>query len=220
MVDARAQTAFDRDDIVASYASFDDRSALYPAELHLFEAYVHPEHEVLDLGVGAGRTSGWLARRAAHYVGVDYAPNMVAAARDRLPDLDFEQGDAADLSRFADGSFDIVVFSFNGLDCLSSDAARQSCLRECHRVLRSQGVLILSRHNPRCFTDSRRPVIGRGRRAWVMSELRWLRASAEMALRHVRHRAFWNGAGYVHDGVHGGMLLSYATPARASGVTI
>ena len=50
---------------------------------------------------------------------------------------------------FADASFDAVVISFNGIDCVFPEERRWQCLRECGRVLRAGGVFIFSSHNPR-----------------------------------------------------------------------
>src|SRR5690242_19270901 len=137
---------FDRQEVVASFARFVELSA---CEKHLFDKYAPPGQRVLDLGMRAGRTTAYLAPQAASYVGIDLAPNMVAACRQRFPQYPFDTGDAADLSRFSDSTFDVVVFSFNGIDYLQSDETRRACLRECHRVLSPGGVMILSVHNPR-----------------------------------------------------------------------
>jgi SAM-dependent methyltransferase len=73
---------------------------------------------------------------------------MVAAARDAAPDLELIEGDAADLGAFADGSFDVVVFSFNGIDCLHPDRLRHACLAEVARVLVADGTFVVSAHDP------------------------------------------------------------------------
>ena len=104
---------------VAAYASaagFCDEG-----ERLLFEQYKHELRgkRILDLGVGGGRTIPLLMPLASSYVALDYVPEMVGAAQRRFPSVDIQVGDGRDLSRFADASFDAVVFSFNGLDCLS-----------------------------------------------------------------------------------------------------
>lgn len=150
-------------------------------EAQLFAEHLRDGMDVLDLGVGAGRTTPHLRRLGGRYVGIDVEPAMVAACRERFPDADVRVGDAADLSAFADASFDAVVFSFNGLDYV---ARRAACLAECHRVLRRGGVLLLSRHNPRAVlavpARSRAPL-------WVLRR----------AVRLVPTRAFWRGSGTV-----------------------
>ena len=102
-----------------------------------------PRPAILDLGVGGGRTAGLLAPRAGRYVGIDYLPDMVERARRNHPRLDFRQADARDLSVFASGSFDVVVFSCNGIDSVDPKG-RAAVMREVGRVLRPGGVFVFS----------------------------------------------------------------------------
>lgn len=101
---------------------------------------------VLDIGIGAGRTTRYLLPLASNYTGVDYSPDMVEAARQQFPDTKLEVCDARDLSAYGSGQFDFVLFSFNGLDCLS-DEGRQRALAEIHRVLKPGGLFAFSSHN-------------------------------------------------------------------------
>ncbi|MBI2677656.1 MAG: class I SAM-dependent methyltransferase [Candidatus Koribacter versatilis] len=213
---------------VEFYSSYD---TLTPAEQHLFATYVPPRSRVLDLGVGGGRTTKVLAESAAIYVGVDLEPRMVEACRSQFPHLDFHALDASDLSQFRDGSFDAVVFSFNGLDCLPTEALRQRCIAECARVLREGGVFIVSTHNPRClFTTLDRSIVRRKSKA-LASRLRaqWMAAGinvvavpaawAVVNLRRWRHRllrrGFWRGVGFLPDPLQPEQTLYAATPQIA-----
>jgi SAM-dependent methyltransferase len=105
-----------------------------------------PQSRVLDLGVGAGRTTSFLAEKAASYVGLDITEAMVSDARRRFPGTDLRVGDARRLDDFGGGSFDLVVFSHNGIDCLAHDE-REPFLRDCHRLLAPGGALLFSTHN-------------------------------------------------------------------------
>ena len=53
---------------------------------------------VADVGCGTGELTDDLRRRGATVVGVDASPSMIAAARERFPDLELRVGDARDLS--------------------------------------------------------------------------------------------------------------------------
>ena len=101
---------------------------------------------ILDLGVGAGRTVPLLREISSDYVGLDYTPELVLACQQRHPGVRILHGDARDLSRFSDGSFQLVVFSFNGIDAVNADD-RFTILREARRVLRPGGALLFSSHN-------------------------------------------------------------------------
>jgi ubiquinone/menaquinone biosynthesis C-methylase UbiE len=101
---------------------------------------------VLDLGVGAGRTVPLLLPISKDYIGLDYTFELVSAFRQKHPDVRIVHGDARDLSRFPDGSFKLVVFSFNGIDAVNA-ADRMTILNEVRRVLRRDGLFVFSTHN-------------------------------------------------------------------------
>jgi SAM-dependent methyltransferase len=66
---------------------------------------------VLDAGCGTGRVATELARRGIDVVGVDLDPPMLAAAREKAPDLHWVQADlvTVDLGR----TFDVVAMPGN-----------------------------------------------------------------------------------------------------------
>ncbi len=112
---------------------------------------------MLDLGVGGGRTTAHFGPRVHRYVGVDYVPAMVAACRNRFARelrgsaanhgrFDIQHGDARDLAAFGRAEFDVVLFSHNGLDCVSHED-RLRVLGEIHRVGRERAWLCFSSHN-------------------------------------------------------------------------
>lgn len=100
---------------------------------------------MLDLGVGGGRTTVHFAPRTADYVGADYSVGMAAASQARFAEYRFSVADARALP-FPDGSFDFVLFSFNGIDYVSHDDRRR-VLAEVHRVVTEGGCFAFSTHN-------------------------------------------------------------------------
>ena len=105
---------------------------------------------MLDIGVGTGRTVEFFAPLVDSYVGVDYAPRMIETCEtnfgERWTNVRFSVADVRDLSEFEAGSFDLVLFSFNGIDCISHED-RLRALGEIGRVCAPDGTLCFSSHN-------------------------------------------------------------------------
>jgi SAM-dependent methyltransferase len=114
------------------------------AALGALEAWA--DGDVLDIGVGGGRTTGMLADRARSYVGIDISPEMLDLARDRFPDADLREGNAVDLGGLPDAAYDLVLFSFNGLDALDH-GDRGAALAAMARVTRPEGRVLFSSLN-------------------------------------------------------------------------
>jgi SAM-dependent methyltransferase len=102
--------------------------------------------DVLDIGVGAGRTTRYLSQFAGCYVGVDYSRVMVSYMKKTMPNVRVQEADFQDLRMFGDCSFDFVFAPNNVIDSLSHEG-RQKALSEASRVLRPSGVLAVSSHN-------------------------------------------------------------------------
>lgn len=193
-------------------ATYSVGHALQPAEQRLLGEYLRPGLRILDIGVGGGRTVPALALGAAEYVGVDYSPAMVAECRRRFPDQRFEVADARWLTAFRDEHFDIVVFSFNGIDSIPDQQGRQACLKEVVRVLRPGGTFLFSAHNARYLFFA--PVLvgvstlrGLWRLIYAALHTTWL------LLLRLPSRAYWTGYGRVRDlGTHGGLPIFVVTP--------
>jgi SAM-dependent methyltransferase len=102
--------------------------------------------DVLDIGVGAGRTSHYLAPLARRYEAVDYSPVMVNYMKKTMPEISVRGADFRDLRVFVDASFDFVFATDNVIDALSHKD-RIRAMREACRVLRVGGLLAFSSHN-------------------------------------------------------------------------
>jgi SAM-dependent methyltransferase len=76
-------------------------------------------------------------------LGVDPAPAMIAAARQRFPSISFHE--VADPLRvnLVDGSVDAVLL-FTVLTCVPTDAGQRAIIQEISRVLRPRGLLYIS----------------------------------------------------------------------------
>jgi SAM-dependent methyltransferase len=107
-----------------------------------------PGADVLCLASGGGQQGPVLAAAGARVTVLDNSPaqlkqDQLVAARESLP-IHTLEGDAADLSIFADESFDLV---FNPCSTVFMPDVR-AVWRECGRVLRPGGILMTGSMNP------------------------------------------------------------------------
>ena len=110
------------------------------------EQYLMPGAKILDVGAGAGEYSLYFARRGYQVSALELADNNIRAFRDKLrPEdkIDLVQGNAVNLSRYADESFDAVLL-FGPLYHLHAEADRQKCIAEARRVCKKDGTLFFA----------------------------------------------------------------------------
>lgn len=109
--------------------------------------------EVLDIACGEGYGSALLSRDAKSVVGVDISAKAVAHARnvyEGMPNLRYEVGSATAVP-LPDASVDLVV-SFETIEHLHQ---QREMLAELRRVLRPDGLLIISSPNKQVYSDDR-----------------------------------------------------------------
>jgi len=105
---------------------------------------------VLDIACGEGYGSHLLAGAAAKVIGMDLSSEAVEHAKSKYqaPNLSFQSGDATATGLESD-SIDIIV-CFETLEHLSE---QEQMLIEFRRVLRPDGVLIVSTPDKRVYSD-------------------------------------------------------------------
>ena len=104
------------------------------------------DKKLLDIGIGGGRTTKFLLEISKDYTGIDYTPRCVEIARNRYPGANILCCDARDLRVFSDGTFDFVLFAFNGIDYVDHED-RIHALNEIRRVLKPGSIFMFSTHN-------------------------------------------------------------------------
>jgi ubiquinone/menaquinone biosynthesis C-methylase UbiE len=130
-----------------SVQHYQSETGLRDVETRLLRRYAAPPPaRVLELGCGAGRATVGLVALGYEVTAIDLSWPLLAAAKRRYPELVFLKMDAAQLA-CSTGSFDIVLFSYNGIDVLSPLETRMECMREAFRVLKRGGIFQLSSHN-------------------------------------------------------------------------
>lgn len=113
-------------------------------------AYIHryamSGTKVLELGAGTGRYSIALAKEDMDVTAVELVEENLRILRDNgkgIGNLRALQGDATDLSRFADDSFDVTL-AFGPMYHLYEPAEVQRAIDEAIRVTKPGGVLLFA----------------------------------------------------------------------------
>ncbi|MCX6539039.1 MAG: class I SAM-dependent methyltransferase [Acidobacteria bacterium] len=116
----------------------------HPVNFQRVTRWLDPGSRILDFGCGYGRVLGLLHSHGyQNLIGVDPAPSMVAAARQRFPSIVVEQLVDSPRLALAEASVDATLL-FTVLTCVPSDEGQRGILRELGRVLRPGGLLYIS----------------------------------------------------------------------------
>ena len=99
---------------------------------------------ILDIGCGPGQVARYLKDRGADTQGIDLSDGMIAQARRLNPDLKFTQGDMRTLTGAEDSKFGGIVAAYAIVNL--PDDQLPSVFREFNRILKPNGVLLLSFH--------------------------------------------------------------------------
>jgi SAM-dependent methyltransferase len=208
----RNQEVYNSPQIVSKYALGSNLFAPEEVILRILAPRL-PTAKMLDMGVGGGRTTLHFAKWVSAYVGTDYSERMIRECRKRFagyPDhISFAVCDARCMEMFANGTFDFVLFSFNGIDYASHED-RLKILQEARRVGKPSGYFCFSTHNLNWLQNlfELRRII-RFRSAGVRETLFRLKVYF-LYNRGVRAATIRNSPYIVlNDGAHGGRLLTY-----------
>jgi ubiquinone/menaquinone biosynthesis C-methylase UbiE len=128
--------------------SFCAHTELCPAEALILESIKEEIHDqpLLEIGVGAGRLTPYLMALTKNYIGIDCSRRMIDLSRSKFSKAEFFMCEAESMTWFEDQRFAAAVFCGNGIDEAANEE-RVRILKEINRVLRKDGVFLLSSHN-------------------------------------------------------------------------
>ncbi len=110
------------------------------------EQYLTPDAQILDIGAGAGEYSLYFAKKGVRVSALELADSNIATFRAKLKSelpIDLVQGNALDLSRYGDNSFEIVLL-LGPLYHLHNDIDKLHCIAEAKRVCKPGGKIFFA----------------------------------------------------------------------------
>lgn len=94
---------------------------------------------LIDIATGPGYAAQIAGRRGANVTGLDFSENMIAVARENVPDVDFRIADVENMP-FEDSTVDYAISNFGFQHFTRPDLA----LKEISRVLKPGGKIVFT----------------------------------------------------------------------------
>ncbi|MEO3947744.1 class I SAM-dependent methyltransferase [Gorillibacterium sp. CAU 1737] len=141
--------------VIAYYDQIDEDSRFtrksrrveYLTTLHVLDPLLPADARILEVGAGGGAYSFTYAGRGHEVTAVDLTPKHIeliqAKSQETGIPLTAEVGNALNLSRYGEGTFDAVL-CLGPMYHLTAEEDRDQCIEECLRVLKPGGVLAIA----------------------------------------------------------------------------
>lgn len=110
------------------------------------EEYLKPETKILEIGAGTGRYSLYYANKGYDVTAIEYVRHNVDILKSKIKDnmnIVAEQGDAVDLSRFENNTFDVALV-LGPLYHLYEDKDINKAIEEAIRVTKKDGIIAIA----------------------------------------------------------------------------
>ena len=114
--------------------------------INYIEKYLKPGYKILEVGAGTGRYSIYYAERGYDVTSIEYIEHNIDILKSKIKDymnIVAQQGDAIDLSRFEDNTFDITLV-LGPLYHLYDDKDINKAIEEAIRVTKKDGVIAIA----------------------------------------------------------------------------
>ena len=137
------------------YKNYDEDGRLFRDKAHLpeylttiryFDRLFAPNSRILDACAGTGRYSFYLADKGHSVTAcdlVEHNVNIIKAKTDAYKLEEISVSNVLDLSRFEESSFDAVL-CMGAMYHLPKDEEKSQVIRECTRVCKPSGLVVLS----------------------------------------------------------------------------
>ena len=137
------------------YKEYDEENRLIKDHTHNIEFLVSKEYidkylkkgdKILEVGAGTGRYSLYYANQGYDVTSIEYVQHNLDILKSKIKDnmvIRAEQGDAIDLSRFEDNTFDVTLV-LGPLYHLFDDKDINKAISEAIRVTKKDGIIMIS----------------------------------------------------------------------------
>ena len=145
-----------REEIInAHYNGYDEDSRLIKDNTHKIEfivtdkyinKYLKPGDKILEVGAGTGRYSLHYASQGYDVTSIEYVQHNLDILKSKIKygmTIRAEQGDAVDLSRFEDDTFDVTLV-LGPLYHLYDDKDINKAISEAIRVTKKNGIIMIA----------------------------------------------------------------------------
>ncbi|WP_240532065.1 class I SAM-dependent methyltransferase [[Mesomycoplasma] collis] len=143
--------SFENPKTVARYLKATQEIKLWKSEQIIIKKYFKKKSKILELGTGTGQVAfGLNELNYKNITALDNSNAMIEQAnklvKNKNLNLKFLLQDACNL-KFDNESFDNAIFAFNGWPGIVEEKNRIKVLKEVYRVLKKDGIFILSAHD-------------------------------------------------------------------------
>jgi ubiquinone/menaquinone biosynthesis C-methylase UbiE len=146
----------DRKEIINNhYNNYDEESRFTKDNYHsleyivsktYFEKYIKPGDRILEVGAGTGAYSLYYAGKGYKVNAIEFVQHNLDILKSKITDnmdINAEQGDAVDLSRFEDNTFDMTLV-FGPLYHLYEDEDINKAISEAIRITKKDGIIAIA----------------------------------------------------------------------------
>ncbi len=141
------------DKLIAYYNKFNEEKRLdsrhgqveYVLSMHVIHEFLEKMNQprILDIGAGTGKYSVALAQEGYDVTAVELVKSNLGTLKAKKSSVKAYQGNALDLSRFPDESFDLTL-CFGPMYHLFDENDKLKALAEAKRVTKKEGVILVA----------------------------------------------------------------------------
>lgn len=141
------------DKLIAYYNKFNEEKRLdsrhgqveYVMSMHVIHDFLKnmKDPKILDIGAGTGKYSVALAQQGYDVTAIELVKSNLGTLKAKKSSVKAYQGNALDLSRFEDGTFDLTL-CFGPMYHLFDEKDKLRALAEAKRVTKKDGVILVA----------------------------------------------------------------------------